>query len=573
MNPWKQPEKIGISRPIWLHPREENVICILDQRALPHEVTVAELRTVDDVFHAIRDMLVRGAPLIGVTAAYGMVLAAAEAARQESFDAALSASAARIASARPTAVNLKWAVEEQMKTIAAAETVQDKVEAARKKAAKITEDDVEMCRRIGEYGLTVIREIYEKIQRPVNILTHCNAGWLACVEWGTATAPIYLAHRAGIPVHVWVDETRPRNQGASLTAWELGEGGVPYTLITDNAGGLLMRLGKVDMAIVGTDRTTRTGDVANKIGTYLKALAAKANNVPFYAAVPSPSIDWHLSSGMDIPIEERDAEEVKYVSGLCEEGIRRVLIAPEGARVSNFGFDVTPAELVTGLITERGIAQANETSLLGLFPEKKSPAMRDEGVIKFDCCWRPAPALSKEELAGLIEYRSRLHGKGLIGVYPDGIGFGNLSERGKNSDGFIISGTQTGHLSQADENHFALVTACDIERNLVECEGPIKASSESLTHAMIYEIFPEAKAVIHVHHPVSWERLQGRVPTSRREVPYGTPEMAEEVRRLARSGNLGREKLLVMAGHEEGILSFGADLKEAETVLMKHLLI
>lgn len=370
-------EKKRIQRTIWTHPTDPGAVCILDQRVLPHEVAIAELRSVEDVYLAIRDMLVRGAPLIGVAAAYGMVFAAMEAAKKTSFETALREGAARLASARPTAVNLKWAVDEQLKAINAAENENAGIGAARAGAARIAEDDIETCRRIGEHGLAVIRDIYARVKRPVNILTHCNAGWLACVEWGTATAPIYLARRQGIPVHVWVDETRPRNQGASLTAWELGEGGVPYTLITDNAGGLLMRQGKVDMAIVGTDRTTRTGDVANKIGTYLKALAARANGVPFYAAVPSPSIDWNLASGMEIPIEERGEDEVKYMSGLCEGKIRKILIAPASAKVSNFGFDVTPAELITGLITERGIAPANEAGLLNLFPEKGKAVLHE----------------------------------------------------------------------------------------------------------------------------------------------------------------------------------------------------
>lgn len=556
-----------VCRTIWLHPDNPRKVCILDQRCLPHEIRIVELETVEDTFTAIRDMLVRGAPLIGVTAGYGMYLAALH---SKSADE-LRSFGARLASARPTAVNLQWAIQEQLRALEHVELSRLPA-AALETARRIEADDIRMCRSIGEHGLTVIRSIYQARKRPVNILTHCNAGWLACVEWGTATAPIYLAHEAGIPVHVWVDETRPRNQGASLTAWELTQRGVPCTLIADNAGGLLMRQGKVDMAIVGTDRTTRNGDVANKIGTYLKALAAKADRIPFYVAVPSPSIDWNLRSGAHIPIEERDADEVKYMTGLCEGKLRKVLIAPESIRVSNYGFDVTPAELITGLITERGIAAASEEGLLRLFPERGTAgSLRDEGVIKFECRWTPGPALDCRRLAALLNCRRRLYGEGLIGVYPDGIGFGNLSIRDGSPGRFIISGSQTGHVAEAGEGHFTLVKGYDLTKNRVDCEGPVKASSESLTHAMIYETFPDAGAVIHVHNRKAWERLLGKVPTSGKNVPYGTPAMAAEIKRLNAEEGLGEKRILVMAGHEEGIISFGANPDEAEKVLMHFL--
>jgi methylthioribose-1-phosphate isomerase len=358
-------------RSIWLNPDDPRVVCAIDQRLLPHRFEVAHLSTVAQIADAIKEMLVRGAPLIGVAAAYGMYLAALEAACAKDFETAMQDAAALLIASRPTAVNLAWAVAEQQQILREA----GREDAARRlleNAHGIAEQDVEICRRIGMHGAEVIRAIAarKKPGEPVEILTHCNAGWLATVDWGTATSAIYQAFDAGVKVHVWVDETRPRNQGASLTAWELGQHGVPYTLISDNAGGHLMQIGRVDMCIVGTDRTTRRGDVANKIGTYLKALAAHANDVPFYVAAPSPSIDWKLERGEDIPIEERDAEEVKYIAGLCEGEVKKVLIAPESARAANFGFDVTPSHLVTGLITERGVAQASEAGLSKLFPEK-----------------------------------------------------------------------------------------------------------------------------------------------------------------------------------------------------------
>ncbi len=356
---------------IWIHPQKPGTVCVIDQRRLPHEFVIGELRTLEDACRAIGDMQVRGAPLIGVTAAFGMYLAALAAPGTENFDAWLQKAAERLIATRPTAVNLAWAVRRQLEIFQQNKTPAALLDGARRMA----EEDIETCRKIGGFGLALIEGVYRKKKASVNILTHCNAGWLACVDWGTATAPIYQAFEAGLPVHVWVDETRPRNQGASLTAWELGEHGVPYTLIADNAGGHLMQHGQVDLVLVGTDRTTRCGDVANKIGTYLKALAAHDNGVPFYAAVPSSSIDWGIRSGLDeIPIEERGADEVKYMRGLTDDGrLERVLIAPGSAKISNFGFDVTPARLISGLITERGVCNASEEALLSLFPEKKIP--------------------------------------------------------------------------------------------------------------------------------------------------------------------------------------------------------
>jgi methylthioribose-1-phosphate isomerase len=354
-------------RTVWLsYESDEPLVLIIDQRALPFEYVVEELRTVAEVAVAIRDMHVRGAGCIGATAGYGMWLAAIEAAGD---DAILQKLADALVATRPTATNLKWAVERQLVAIRAAD---DWVEAAKETAEAIADEDAEWCRRIGEHGLPLIRAISEKKGgEPVNILTHCNAGWLAFVEHGSATAPIYAAHRAGIPVHVWVDETRPRNQGARLTAWELADAGVPHTVIVDNVGGHLMQHGMVDLVITGTDRTTYTGDVANKIGTYLKALAARDNGVPLYVALPSSTFDWEMRDGVkEIPIEQRGADEVGVIEGLLDGELRSVEIVNPGSAVANYAFDVTPARLVTGLITERGICAASEEGVLGLFSER-----------------------------------------------------------------------------------------------------------------------------------------------------------------------------------------------------------
>ena len=356
-------------RTIWLN-EDGRSVDIIDQRWLPHEFRVVTLSTVDDVAVAIRDMWVRGAPLIGVTAAYGMAIQM----RQDASDAALDDAWEKLNETRPTAINLRWALDEMRKLLKPL-PVAERVAAAYKRAAEIADEDVELNRSIGGNGLAIIRQIAarKKPGERVNILTHCNAGWLATVDYGTATAPIYLAVEAGIPVHVYVDETRPRNQGAQLTAWEMAGHGVPHTLIVDNAGGHLMQHGEVDMVIVGTDRTTANGDVCNKIGTYLKALAAKDNDIPFYVALPSPTIDWTVSDGLtEIPIEERSGDEVSYVQGKAASGeIVQVRVSPETSPSGNPAFDVTPARLVTGLITERGVAKASRDGLAALFPERR----------------------------------------------------------------------------------------------------------------------------------------------------------------------------------------------------------
>lgn len=359
-------------RPIWLE-SDLNVVKIIDQRHLPHEFVIADLETVDDVITAIKEMYVRGAPLIGVTAAYGVYLAVLNSPVNTVGDDYLSEECTRLKAARPTAVNLAWAVDKVLSEVLKTDNASEKIGMARREAQKIAEAEAENCRKIGEHGLSLIHEISCKKQgHTVNLLTHCNAGWLACIEYGTATAPIYAAFNNRIDIHVWVDETRPLNQGARLTAWELGKHGVKHTVITDNAGGHLMQHGLVDMVIVGTDRTTFTGDVANKIGTYLKALAARDNNIPFYVALPSSTFDWEIKDGIkEIPIEERDPDEIRYVQGLDRGTIRSVLIPPKGSPAANFAFDVTPARLVTGFITERGICKASEKDILSLFPEKK----------------------------------------------------------------------------------------------------------------------------------------------------------------------------------------------------------
>ena len=356
-------------RTIWLA-ADGRTVEIIDQTRLPHAFVVARLTGLADAAHAIKAMIVRGAPLIGATAAYGVALAMAE----DAGDDGLTKACAVLLETRPTAVNLRWAlerIEARLRPLPAAA----RTAAAYAEAAAIADEDVAICRAIGEHGAAIIERTARERGpgRRLNILTHCNAGWLATVDWGTALAPVYVAHERGIPVHIWVDETRPRNQGASLTAWELNRHGVPHTVIADNVGGHLMQHGLVDLCIVGTDRTTATGDVCNKIGTYLKALAAHDNGIPFYVGAPSPSIDWRLQDGVrEIPIEERDGTELSEITGRTADGrLVTVTVTPAGSPIGNYGFDVTPARLVTGLITERGVCAATADGLKGLFPERR----------------------------------------------------------------------------------------------------------------------------------------------------------------------------------------------------------
>jgi methylthioribose-1-phosphate isomerase len=347
-------------RTIWY---EEKVVKIIDQTKLPHQFIIKDLNSVKDAINAIKVMEVRGAPLIGGTAAYGIVLAIQESTEKEF----INKSAEELIQSRPTAINLKWAVDRMMNKLSGINSDQI-LNIALKEAKEICDEDEKFCENIGINGLKIIEEIYNKKKETVNILTHCNAGWLATINWGTATSPIYHAHKKGIPVHVWVDETRPRNQGANLTSYELNEEEIPNTIIADNTGGILMQRGEVDMCIVGTDRTLSNGDVCNKIGTYLKALAAYDNKVPFYVALPSSTIDWDIKDAKDIPIEQRNSEELSHVEGIDENNeVKKILIYPKKSRAMNLAFDVTPAKYVTGLITEKGICEASTEGLKKLF--------------------------------------------------------------------------------------------------------------------------------------------------------------------------------------------------------------
>jgi len=347
-------------RTIWY---EEKVVKIIDQTKLPHQFIIKDLNSVKEAINAIKVMEVRGAPLIGGTAAYGIVLAIQESAAKEF----INKSAEELIQSRPTAINLKWAVDRMMNKLSGINSDQI-LDIALKEAKEICDEDEKFCENIGINGLRIIEEIYNKKKETVNILTHCNAGWLATINWGTATSPIYHAHKKGIPVHVWVDETRPRNQGANLTSYELNEEEIPNTIIADNTGGILMQRGEVDMCIVGTDRTLSNGDVCNKIGTYLKALAAHDNNIPFYVTLPSSTIDWDIKNAQDIPIEKRNSEELSHVEGIDENNeIKKVLIYPKKSKAMNLAFDITPAKYVTGLITEKGICEASTEGLKKLF--------------------------------------------------------------------------------------------------------------------------------------------------------------------------------------------------------------
>ena len=359
-------------RTIWLA-ADGCSVEVIDQTALPHRFVTIQLQTLGDAVRTIKTMIVRGAPLIGAAASYGMALAMAT----DPSDSMLEEAHGCLLAARPTAVNLRWALDEMAAALQPIAPAQRKY-AAYERAAAICDEDVAINRAIGEHGLALIREIAAKKtpDTPINIMTHCNAGWLATVDWGTALAPVYFAHDAGMPIHVWVSETRPRNQGASLTAWELGQHGVAHTVTVDNAAGHLLRNGDVDVVIVGSDRTAANGDVCNKIGTYMKALAAKDNDVPFYVALPGPTIDWTLTDGKKIPIEERSGIEVSHIAGQNKHhGVSTVMLTPQGSAVANPGFDVTPARLVTGLITERGVCASSKEGLLGLYPERVAVAV------------------------------------------------------------------------------------------------------------------------------------------------------------------------------------------------------
>lgn len=354
---------------IWIKPGDESVIQVIDQRKLPFQFEIFEIRTIEDAFFAIREMVVRGAPLIGVSAAYGMYLSLINY-NGNDLISFLNEKAVYLKSSRPTAINLTLAVDEMLRFICSEIALPDLKQKTLEKANSIKQKEIEYSEKIGDFGFEIIEKIYQGKKSTVNILTHCNAGWLACIDWGTATSPVYKAHLKGIPVHVWVDETRPRNQGARLTAYELGEEGIAHTVIPDNTGGHLMQHGMVDLVIVGSDRATSCGDIANKTGTYLKALAAKDNNVPFYVAFPSTTFDWNIENAIsEIPIEERNPDEVAEIEGWNGSQLETVRLIPEKSKAINYGFDVTPARLISGLITERGICAPDESSILKLFPE------------------------------------------------------------------------------------------------------------------------------------------------------------------------------------------------------------
>lgn len=357
---------------IWFDNKQPDRVFVIDQRCLPYDLKVEELNSLKDVYNAIKEMHVRGAPVIGACAAWGLYLAALEPGNSLQMEEALTNAANYLKSSRPTAVNLEHAVTNSLKEILKGYSREEKIQIAKEFAQDYSVAEVKSCQKIGQFGLTLIEEIAQKKDgKPVNILTHCNAGWLACIDYGTALAPVFAAYQKGIPIHVWVSETRPRNQGTRLTAWELKQANVPYTIIVDNTAGHLMQHSMVDICIVGTDRTTANGDVANKIGTYLKALAANDNQVPFYVAAPSSSIDFAIKNGLtEIPIEERDEQEIHHVEGQIEDWVVELRLSPEGAKAANYSFDITPARLVTKLITERGICNASEDGIKSLFPEK-----------------------------------------------------------------------------------------------------------------------------------------------------------------------------------------------------------
>ena len=350
---------------LWVKKNDPNTIQVIDQRYLPFQLVIKDLHSPDDVIHAITEMAVRGAPLIGVTAAFGVYLSILKFRNSKECNQLVQKTANRIKATRPTAINLSMAVDMQLKAIDKVRDIDEKLRISYDTAIKFMQNEIMACKKIGSYGKSILEQIAKKKNgTPVNILTHCNAGWLATVDYGTATAPIYLAHDQGIPVHVWVDETRPRNQGSRLTAWELGKHGIPHSIIVDNAGGHLMQTGKVDIVIVGSDRTALNGDTANKIGTYLKALAAYDNNIPFYVALPISSIDWTLEEGRHIPVEERSEEEVHFIDGFSSQNqIEKIRITPENSKAVNYGFDITPSKLITGLITDRGICKASSKEI------------------------------------------------------------------------------------------------------------------------------------------------------------------------------------------------------------------
>ena len=562
-------------RTIWLKEPEHLTVQIINQQALPFKFEILDLHTIEDVCRAIKEMYVRGAGLIGAAAAFGMYLAALKA-KDNSFNDDMAAAARLLKNTRPTASNLAWAAD-RMAAAGYSGTLEQKIEKARLEAQKIADEDAEHCRLIGFHGLEIIKRIaQQKKGEPVQILTHCNAGWLAFVDYGSALSPVYAAFDEGISVHVWVDETRPRNQGAFLTAWELGQHGVSHDLIADNAGGHLMQHDLVDMVITGADRVTRQGDAANKIGTYLKALAAMDNNVPFYIALPSSTFDFTMQNGLkEIPIEERDASEVRFIAGKNAEGlIETVQVCPDNTTARNWGFDVTCARYIAGLITERGICRADEKEILALYPEyanEPQPKLTTdkwsgEGYVKFTTVHTRAPAVDAPNWAELNDARTQLHRFGVLGVNSQGIGFGNVSIRFKGEE-FIISGTATGTTPELTPMEYCLVKSFDLIQNRIVSIGPLQASSEAMTHGAVYCSCPKANCVMHIHSRVIYNGMirDGCLATDK-NAAYGTPEIALSL--AERVQELGTDEGAVyMEGHDEGVIVWGSTVERALKII------
>ena len=551
-------------RTIWLKEPEYRIVQIINQQALPFKFEIFDLYTVDDVCKAIRDMYVRGAGLIGAAAAFGMYLAALKAS-DATFNDDMTAAARLLKNTRPTASNLAWAAD-RMAFAGYSGTLEQKIEKARLEANAIADEDAGHCRRIGLHGLEIIKNIAQKKEgEPVRILTHCNAGWLAFVDHGSALSPVYAAFDQGINVHVWVDETRPRNQGAFLTAWELGQHGVSHDLITDNAGGHLMQHGLVDIVITGADRVTRQGDAANKIGTYLKALAAKENNVPFYVALPSSTFDFAMRDGLnEIPIEERDASEVRHIAGKTADGkIETVQICPNSTTARNWGFDVTPARYISGLITERGICRANEKDILSLYPE----FAHNDGYVKYTALHTPAPAVEALHWAELNKARTQLHRLGVVGVNSQGIGFGNVSIRFKGEE-FLVSGTATGASPELTPAEYCLVESFDLVQNSIVSIGPVQASSEAMTHGAVYHSCPGANCVMHIHSEAVFNgMIRNGCPATAKDAAYGTPEIALSLAQCVQE--LGTDEGAVyLAGHEDGVIVWGPTVERALKIIL-----
>jgi methylthioribose-1-phosphate isomerase len=555
-------------RTIWLKEPECRVVQIINQQALPFNFEILDLCTVEDVCNAIKDMYIRGAGLIGAAAAFGMYLAALKVndlkADDTAFNDEMTAAARLLKNTRPTASNLAWAVD-RMAAAGYSGTLEQKTETARAEAQKIADEDAEHCRRIGLHGLELIKKIaLGKKGEPVRVLTHCNAGWLAFVDYGTALSPVYAAFDEGINVHVWVDETRPRNQGAFLTAWELGQHGVSHDLIPDNAGGHLMQHGMVDIVITGADRVTRQGDTANKIGTYLKALAAKENNVPFYVALPSSTFDFAMRDGLkEIPIEERDASEVRYIAGKTAEGkIETVQICPDSTTARNWGFDVTPARYISGLITERGICRADEKEILALYPEYTY----NEGYVKYTTIHTKAPVIEAPNWAELNNARTQLFNLGLLGVNPQGVGFGNVSIRFKGGE-FLISGTATGAAPELTPEEYCLVNSFDLTQNHIVSMGPVQASSEAMTHGAVYRSCSGANCVFHIHSGLIFNgMIRDKYPATAKNAAYGTPEIALAISQCVQE--LGTDEgAVVLTGHAEGIIVWGPTVERALKII------